>query len=270
MAGILSTEDVAAYRRDGFLKPRYRLPEDTRARLREMTDRLIERNGHLEPDEPMASPHVPGSGLQGLESEPGWRDVATHGDILDMVSELIGADLVLWGSTLFHKPAGTGRIVPWHRDGRYWPIKPLATTSVWIAVEDATRENGCLRVLRGSHRAGEIGEHYRDDGEGVIIPETLRPDQYDEADAVDLELKAGEMAIFDIYSAHGSLANGSDARRVGYALRFMPASCHYDHHDVPIADSRGAAHHTRPLILARGEDRSGGRNDFTIGHPTAA
>ncbi len=267
---ILSSAEVEAYQRDGFLKPSYRLAEATSARLRELSDRLIESNRHLEDDEPMASPHVPGSGVQGLRSEDGWLDIAGHSEILDMVSQLIGPDVILWGSTLFPKPPGTGRIVPWHRDGRYWPIKPLATTSVWIAVEGATRENGCLRILRGSHRAREIGKHYRDHGDTVTIPETLQEDQYDEADAVDVLLEPGEMVIFDIYTAHGSNANVGDTRRVGYALRFMPATSHYDHHDVPVEESRGAAHHTRPLILMRGEDRSDGRNDFTIGHPTAA
>ena len=56
--------------------------------------------------------------------------------------------------------------------------------------------------------------------------------------------------------------------RIGYALRFMPATSHYDHHDLPIPDSRDSAHHTRPLIQVRGRDVSG-RNDFTIGHPRA-
>ena len=54
--------------------------------------------------------------------------------------------------------------------------------------------------------------------------------------------------------------------RIGYALRYMPATSHYDHHDLPIADSRGSAHHTRPLIQVRGRDASG-LNDFRIGHP---
>ena len=266
----LSPREIEAFKRDGFVKPAYRLPAADRDLLHALTDRLITANGHMELDEPKASPHVPGSGTQGLISEPDWLRIATHPDIVEMVADLVGPDIVLWGSTLFHKPPGMGRIVPWHRDGRYWPIKPLATTSVWIAVEETTLENGCLRILQGSHKAREIGRHFRDHSDGVIIPETLEPSEYDEADAVDVTLQAGEMVIFDIFSAHGSLGNFSDTRRVGYALRFMPATSHYDHHDVPIADSRGSAHHTRPLLLVRGEDRSGGRNDFTIGHPTAA
>ena len=131
---------------------------------------------------------------------------------------------------------------------------------------ETTKKNGCLRVIPGSHGPREVGEHFRDDSDGVTIPETLRRDQYDETNARDIELEAGQMVIFDVYMAHGSNANRSGRKRIGYALRFMPATSHYDHHDVPIEDSRGSAHHTRPLIQVRGRDIIG-KNDFTIGHP---
>lgn len=264
-AKILSDAEVEAYRRDGVLIPEFRLPADKVALLQSLAGNLIADNADMG-DEPMASPHVPGSGLQGLKSDPRWLEIPTYPPLLDMLEQLLGPDIILWGTTLFHKPAGVDRIVPWHRDGRYWPIKPLNTTSVWIGVSNCTVESGCLRVIPGSHAARETGEHYRDHGDGVTIPETLREDQYDEAQARDIILEPGQMVIFDVYSAHGSNANRGDQSRIGYALRFIPANCHYDHHDIPIADSRGSAHHTRPLIQVRGVDRSG-RNDFTIGHP---
>ena len=94
----------------------------------------------------------------------------------------------------------------------------------------------------------------------------MQPGQFDESQARDIELEAGQMVVFDVYMAHGSQANRTGAKRVGYALRFMPATSHYDHHDIPIADSRGSAHHTRPLIQVRGIDRTG-KNDLEIGHP---
>lgn len=264
----LSDSEVADYRRDGFVVPKFRLPADKLEHLQSLAERLVAENRHLG-DEPMASPHVPGSGVQSLKSDPAWIEIPTYAPILDMVEQLIGPDIVLWGTTLFHKPAKVGRIVPWHRDGRYWPISPLATTSVWIAVTDCGIGNGCLRVIPGSHTKRETGQHFRDHSDAVAIPETLRADEYDESTARDIVLEAGQMVIFDVYAAHGSNANASGAPRVGYALRYMPATSHYDHHNMPIPDSPGSAHHTRPLIQVRGIDQSG-RNDFTIGHPRAA
>ena len=237
-------------------------------RLQSLTERLIADNAELG-DEPMTSPHVPGSGVQNLKSDPAWIEFPTHPPILDMIEQLIGPDIILWGTTVFCKPAIEGRTFPWHRDGRYWPIKPLETTSVWIAVEDSTVENGCLRCIPRSHLARQIGRHYRSTRDDIATPEPLYDDEIDEATARDIELQAGQMVIFDVYTAHGSNANKSGERRVGYALRFMPSASHYDHRDIPVADSRGAAHHTRPLLLVRGVDRSG-LNDFSIGHPKKA
>ncbi len=264
-ANILSQAEVEAFRQDGVAVPDFRLPADRLERLQSLAENLIADNPEMG-DEPMVSPHVPGSGIQGVKSDPAWIEIPTFPPILDMVEQLIGPDVILWGTTLFHKPVDEKRVVPWHRDGRYWPIKPLATTSVWIAVTDTTVENGCLRVVPGSHAAKDIGEHFRDHSDDVTIPETLQPDQFDESQARNIELQAGQMVIFDVYMAHGSQANRSGRKRVGYALRYMPATSHFDHHDIPIADSRGSAHHTRPLIQVRGTDRSG-KNDFTIGHP---
>ena len=262
---VLSDAEVTAYREDGFLVPRFQLPGPMVARLQALAAALIRDNSQLG-DEPMACPHVPGSGVQGLRCEPGWLEFPTYPPVLDMVMQLVGPHVILWGTTLFHKPTGLGRIVPWHRDGRYWPITPLENTSVWIAVEDCTTDNGCLRCIRGSHRAREIGQHYRSYRDDVTIPETLEASEYDEAEARDIELEAGQMVIFDVYTAHGSSANHSRGTRTGYAMRYMPATSHYNHGAIPIADSRGGAHHTRPLILVRGEDVTG-RNDFSIGHP---
>ena len=115
----------------------------------------------------------------------------------------------------------------------------------------------------------DTGDHFRDHSDNVTIPETLHPHEYDQGKSREIILEAGQMVIFDVYTAHSSNANGSNRGRTGYALRFMPATCHYDHHDIPVAESRGSAHHTRPLIQVRGVDHSG-KNDFRIGHPKAA
>ena len=262
---VLSEPEIAAYRTDGVVVPEFRLPPGTLAHLQSLAARLIADNPHMG-DEPVASPHVPGSGVQNVKSDPAWIDIPTFPPILDMMEQVIGPDLILWGTTLFHKPAGLDRGVPWHRDGRYWPIKPLATTTAWIAVTDCTKENGCLRVIPGSHASREIGRHFRDHSDQVTIPETLCDGEFDPDRARDLELEAGQMAIFDIFMIHGSNSNPTATPRTGYALRYMPATSHYDHHDLPIADSRGSAHHTRPLIQVRGRDVSG-LNDFRIGHP---
>lgn len=268
-AHVLGVAEIAAYRRDGYLVPRWRLPAADMAKLQRLMARLAEDNPVLL-DKPVIGPHLPGSGVQGLKAAPGWIDIATHPRILDMVAQLDGPDLVLWGSSVFYKRAVAGPATAWHRDAKSWPmIRPLAATSVWIAATESHRGNGCLRVVPGSHRAREAGEHGEAHPTASIVARSLAAHEFDESTAVDVELAPGQMVIFDVFTIHGGEANPGAVPRAGYALRFMPATSHYDHDAAGDRDRPGYAHDTRPLLLVRGVDRCG-RNDFTRGHARRA
>ena len=86
----LSTAEVEAYHRDGYLVPRYRLPPSDLALLQKLMAKLVAENPGLV-DQPIASPHIPDGGSQGLKSTSKWLDIATHPDLLDMAEQLIGA-----------------------------------------------------------------------------------------------------------------------------------------------------------------------------------
>lgn len=264
---VLSDHEVEQYHRSGYLVPRFRFEGEKLAGLQALADDLLARNAGFG-DTPMVCPHVPGSGVQGLRGDKAWMAYSDDPSVLDMVEQLIGPDIILWGTNLFHKPAGTGRRIPFHRDGRYWPIEPLATVTVWVAIEASTVDNGCLRVIPGSHRAGRVGEHFTSEDPADAIPETLAASEFDESEAVALELEAGQMALFDVFTIHGSEANTGDSRRLGYAMRYMPASSLFHHDAAERAELSSNAHNTRPLFLLRGRDACG-RNDFQRGHPGA-
>jgi hypothetical protein len=265
---ILSAEEVAAYHRDGYIVPRFRLDGEALAGLQRAVAELVEDNPTLL-DQSIVAPHVPGSGVQGVKvrSADYWKRVALYPRVLDMVEQVIGPDIVLWGTTLFYKRAIGGPATGWHRDGQVWPIKPLATTSVWIAATESTTANGCLRVIPGSHIARRIGEHVFEDRKDMIVRRSLAKEEFDENDAVDVELQPGQMVMFDVYTIHGAAHNRGTIPRAGYALRFMPSTSHFDHDGAERRDEPGYAHNTRALFLARGRDRNG-QNDFQRGHPT--
>jgi len=88
---ILSQAEIAAYRTDGVVVPEFRLSPDKLSHLQSLAARLIADNPHMG-DEPVASPHVPGSGVQNVRSDPAWIDVPTFAPILDMVEQLIGPE----------------------------------------------------------------------------------------------------------------------------------------------------------------------------------
>jgi chlorinating enzyme len=266
--GVLGDDEVAAYRRNGYLVPKWRLQGPDLSRLQGLMAKLAADNPALL-NEPIIGPHLPGSGVQRLKAEPGWMDIATHPRILDMVEQIDGPDLALWGTSVFYKRAVAGPATAWHQDARSWPmIKPLTTTTVWIAVTDSHKDNGCIRVIPGSHDARRIKPHKDADRANSIVANSLPTEEFDTAAAVDIELDAGEIVIFDVFTIHGGGPNPGSAPRAGYALRFMPTTSHYDHGGAKNRNAPGFAHDTRPLLLVRGVDRSG-KNDFQRGHASS-
>ena len=158
-----------------------------------------------------------------------------------------------------------GLALPWHQDGEYWPMRPLATVTIWVAIDPATRENGCLRVIPGSHRHGLLG-HETNDDQALVVNRAIRSGQIDEGRAYDVELERGQVSLHDALVVHASNANPSGRRRCGYAIRYMPATSHFDRTLAPtrIARNQVLDFSQRPIWLVRGQDRAG--NDFTIGH----
>jgi ectoine hydroxylase-related dioxygenase (phytanoyl-CoA dioxygenase family) len=165
--------------------------------------------------------------------------------------------------SFFAKPAHGGKRTPWHQDGEYWPIRPLATCTVWLAVDAATPENGCLKFIRGSHKDQRLKAHNRTDATDVTLNQELDPSTYDEAEAVDLVLEPGQISLHDVYLLHGSEANHSDKPRRGMTMRFMPTTSLFDR---DLAKEKAEAQKIRDqskqkVFLMRGSDRTG-RNLF--------
>lgn len=156
-------------------------------------------------------------------------------------------------------------MTPWHRNATAYPIDPLATTTVWIAATDSTRANGCLRFIPGSHLAREAGDHDRTHKPGEYFAGSLAASEFDESKAVDVELQAGQMVVFDVFAVHGARANNGTQARGGYSLRFMRCTSVFLHDAAQDREKVGYGHETRALMLARGEDKTG-RNDFRRGH----
>lgn len=267
-ANRLDDGDLAAFRRDGFVVPRFRFEGPQLARLQALSRKLVTDNPALA-DKPMNSPHVPGSGSQGLKSSDGWLEFVTHPAMLDMAEQILGPDLILWGTNLFYKRPETGPATAWHRDAvNNTIIKPLSTLAIWVAVTDSRIENACLRFIPGSHARRELGAHIQTRRADLTFGTVLDPAEYDESTACDIELEAGQMVLFDVFAIHGARHNLGNLERAGFAMRFMPSTSHYDHDSAP-AYSRNIpdfGHDTRPLMLVRGMDRCG-RNDFRRGHP---
>lgn len=262
----LTAEEIARYRQDGWVRPQFRLPEAQVTQMRKALDDLIARNPGVRPEK-LVSAHIEGDNGEGVRGSKAFLDLARDPQIVELVSGVIGDDVILWGCHVFCKPPGDGFETPWHQDGHYWPIRPLATCTVWVALEASDKGNGCLRVIPGSHRDKQLHDHLHEDRRDLTLQQRLAPGTFDEATAVDIELQPGEMSLHDVYMIHGARPNTSNRRRTGVALRYMPSTSLFDRTLKPVDGKTGVPVNfaKRPLWLVRGVDRSG-RNDFTAGH----
>ena len=250
---MLTDSEVEQYHRDGFVTPAFRLDETMVGEIREAHARLVHRH-------PEFSDYC--SAL--LAFDPWFLEVARRPEILDMVEQLIGRDFALWNSSFFAKPAKVGTRTPWHQDGEYWPIEPLATCTVWIAIDASTTENGCLRVIPGSHKSKQLARHNRSDASNIALNLELDKAEFDESEAVDIVLRPGEVSLHDVYLFHGSEPNLSEHPRRGMTLRYMPTSSVYRHNDETRFERQGRLEMSnRTVYLMRGADQSG-QNDLRV------
>ena len=268
----LTTDEIETYRHDGLVVPAgFRLTSVELDRIERLYQELIERNrDHPDFSEDfILGPHLDADGSYGLRGDPAWLEIAQNENILDMVEQLIGPDFILWGMTIFGKPAHNGKATPWHQDGDYYPIEPLETLTVWISLDGSTPAQGCMRYIPGSHREHRIYRHHFEHRDDYTLAQVIDDDQVDLTTARDVVLEPGQISLHDVYLVHGSEPNRSDRRRMGLVLRIMPASSYYNHNSGKIKEDAGSPHgySNRALFLLRGVDRSG-RNDFSRGHST--
>lgn len=264
-AGLTAAE-TEHYRRDGQVTPAWRLDDDSLAGLSRAVQELVAARADLRPDF-LPLPHVPWSDdADALALARRFFDFVTRDDLLDLVEAVIGPDIVMWASAVFCKPAATGLEVPWHQDGQYWPLEPCETVTVWVALDHVAGDNGCMRFIPGSHRVGTLN-HVTSERADLALNVMIDDPRLDPGSARDIELKPGQLSLHDAHLVHGSQPNTSGRRRAGYAIRYMPASAHYNR-----TLSRGAGSVNapvefaeRPIWLVRGENRDA-RNDYRVGH----
>lgn len=262
---LLGDDEIARYHRDGQLTPAWRLSPPLVASMQASLARLLAARPDLRPDF-IPLPHSPWGDPRAEPIAREFFNYVRHPDLLSVVAQLIGPDIILWASAVFCKPATTGLEVPWHQDGQYWPIRPRATVTVWIALDEVNIDNGCMRVIPGSHRLGDFS-HEVSDREDLVLNNVVNDPRLDLRAVRDVKLTPGQFSLHDVNIVHGSAPNRSGRRRAGYAIRYMPSTSHYDRTlDMGTVSALAALDFAeRPIWLLQGIDRCG-RNDFQIGH----
>ncbi len=211
MGKVLTESQIEAYRRDGFLHPVRVMSADDAGALLHRFEALEGEIGAEAQSRFKIKAHLPFPWLNKLIRNP---------VILDAVEDLIGPDILCWGSSFFTKKARDPRFVSWHQDSTYYGLRPAETVTTWVAFSESTVESGCVRFIPGSHRLGLLGHAETTDADNLLMRgQTV--DGIDESLAVDAELRPGEISIHHESVVHGSNPNNSDRARIGLSIHYI-------------------------------------------------
>ena len=100
-------------------------------------------------------------------------DLLRHPRIVACVRDLLGENVIGWGSHFFCKMPRDGKAVAWHQDASYWPLSPSKAVTVWLAIDDADVENACMRFIAGSHHHGHLTYRESNPGEHNVLNQTI-------------------------------------------------------------------------------------------------
>ena len=242
---MLTQQEITFFRENGYLLPgRQMFTEERLAHLEAIFNEHLADKGDKLSDE-LDVPHYRDERLV---------EILLSDEVLDWVEPLIGPNIALWSSHFISKDPYTGRATPWHEDSAYWKGRFDSYDSIvtiWLALEEGSnRENGCMRVIPGTHLSGGFSDNYVPTD---MTRQTFHAEiaEVDESKAVDFELARGEFSMHDGRIVHGAKANTSPVRRTGYTMRYFPSSVKMQ----PIPENEGWK-----IWLARGEDLAG--NDY--------
>jgi ectoine hydroxylase-related dioxygenase (phytanoyl-CoA dioxygenase family) len=234
--------EVERYERDGFLSPVTALTPEQARDYREKLEAFERAVGG-----PLTSDQTDARYRSRTHVLLAWvHDLVSHPVILDAVEALIGPDILVYTSTWFIKEPRSAAIAAWHQDATYFGLRPYVHVTAWLALTDATAENGCMEFLPGSyrrgqlpHRAGVVAASVNRAGQAVVV-------EIDDTPAVHAPLRAGEFSLHHTLCLHRSQPNRSAGRRIGLAISYIPT--HVQHLGVK---------HKTPAMLVRGVDRFG-------------
>jgi non-heme Fe2+,alpha-ketoglutarate-dependent halogenase len=211
---VFTPEQIASFNRDGYLAGIRIFDEKEIAGIRHYFDELLARTIAAGGDSySISTAHLRYGRVYDILTEP---------RIVNRIRDLLGDDVIAWGSHFFCKMPGDGKRVSWHQDSSYWPLTPSMAVTAWLAIDDATVENACMRYIPGSHHLGHLTYSLSENDEGNVLNQTV-PGAENFGKPVDVQLKAGEISIHSDLLLHGSEANQSNKRRCGLTLRYCPA-----------------------------------------------
>ena len=152
-----------------------------------------------------------------------WLDEIVHDTrIVDAIEDLYGPDLLCWTSNFFIKEANNPAFVSWHQDSTYWGLDRPDVVTAWVALTSSNAGNGAMGFIPGTHAAEQIPHRDTFAKDNLLTRGQEVAVDVDAAKAVTIELEPGEISLHHVRLVHGSPANPSNDRRIGFAVRYIP------------------------------------------------
>ena len=205
----LSNEQINKYKEDGYIAPIDVLTKDEAEEVKKEIE-YIEKKW---PNE------IQGLGRNYVHLISPVLDKVSHNSkILDAVESIIGKDILVCGTTLFIKNPDKKGFVSFHQDAKYIGLEPHNWVTGWLAVTDANEENGCMRMLKGSHKK-DLKFHDQKFDENNLLTRGQTIENVPINETTPVILKAGQLSLHHPTIIHGSGLNKSKERRIGFAIQ---------------------------------------------------
>jgi non-haem Fe2+, alpha-ketoglutarate-dependent halogenase len=211
MPRLLTDAQVAHYRDQGFLFPvDVYTPAEADALYGKVASLEAEAGEELQKRYRVKA-HLP---------FPFLCEVVRNERLLDAVEDVIGPNILCWGSSFFSKQARDPRYVSWHTDSFYYGLRPAETLSAWVAFNDSSIETGCLQYIPGTHKGPPAVHEFKPHPDNLVgNGQTVVG--VDESKAVNAVLTAGQVVFHHESIVHGSLPNRADHPRVGFVIHYV-------------------------------------------------
>ncbi|MQA24467.1 MAG: phytanoyl-CoA dioxygenase family protein [Micromonosporaceae bacterium] len=218
--------ELEQYRRDGFVIFRDVIDKELVAEAGDHVSWLQRRHPEVRPE------HL---GHMFLRDDPFWLRLIGDDRLVDIAELFVGPDIALFASHYISKPPYSGQAVLWHQDSAFWPLEPMEVVTLWLAIDHSTPENGCVRLIPGSHTMDTAAMRDNTEVDNVLGQEIAV--EVDESRAVDMILRPGDVEVHHPNIVHGSTANSSPHRRCGLTIRYIPTSTRITDAEQPFASA---------------------------------
>jgi len=212
MGKVLSTQQVEAYRAKGYHLPVSVLSDNEVKACRSELEGYERRSGGPISGEMRHKSHL---------LFPWINELMRHPKVLDAVEDVLGPNLLVWGTSFFIKEPRDPGFVSWHQDATYWGLSKPDVCTAWIALSPANKVSGCMKFIPGTHKE-QVKHADTFDKNNLLTRGQEIAVEVDESKAVYGELKPGEASLHHVLLFHGSAPNQSDDRRIGLAIRYVP------------------------------------------------